>query len=130
MARPVWLRTHLHCLGLEILRKRLRLRRPTVLLERGAAVPAAPRTRRRLLSPYGIARDHVDYIMETFPIVKRKDEQKYGEYRTKRVILEIYDAIAEAIRTGKSYQTRLDPPPADPRIAHPLRERVSEDARE
>ena len=34
--------------------------------------------------------------METFPIVKRKDEQKYGEYRTKLVILECYDAVAEA----------------------------------
>ncbi|MCK4504640.1 MAG: N-6 DNA methylase, partial [Candidatus Aegiribacteria sp.] len=36
---------------------------------------------------YGIKRDDVDYIMETFPIVRRKDEQKYGEYRTKRMIL-------------------------------------------
>lgn len=67
---------------------------------------------------YGIARDDMEYIMETFPIVKRKDEQKYGEYRTKRVILEIYDAMAEAIRTGAPYQTLLDPPPADPRVAH------------
>ena len=46
---------------------------------------------------YGIARDDVDYIMETFPIVKRKDEAKHGEYRTKRVILEIYDEMAAAI---------------------------------
>jgi len=60
----------------------------------------------------------VDYIMETFPIVKRKDEQKYGEYRTKRVILECYDAMENAIRTGRPYQTILDPPPADPRVAH------------
>ena len=67
---------------------------------------------------YGIERDDVDYIMETFPIVKRKDEQKYGEYRTKRVILEIYDAMAEAGRSGQPYQTRLDPPPADPTVAH------------
>jgi hypothetical protein len=79
---------------------------------------------------YGIAHDDVDYIMETFPIVKRKDEQRYGEYRTKRVILEIYDAMAEAIRTGKPYCTLLDPPPADPRVAYPPRERVSEEARE
>lgn len=57
--------------------------------------------------------------METFPIVKPKDEQKYGEYHTKRVILEIYDAMVEAIRTGKPYRTLLDPPPADPRVAHP-----------
>jgi hypothetical protein len=48
--------------------------------------------------------------MDTFPIVKRKDEAKYGDYRTKRVILEIYDAMADAIRTGHTYQTRLDPP--------------------
>ena len=61
----------------------------------------------------------VAYIMDTFPIVKRKDEEKHGEYRTKRVILEIYDAMAEAIRSGVPYQTRLDPPPADPRCCHP-----------
>jgi len=67
---------------------------------------------------YGIERDDVDYIMETFPIVKRKDEAAHGEYRTKRVILEIYDEMAEATRTGIPYQTRLDPPPADPRVAH------------
>lgn len=63
----------------------------------------------------------MDYIMETFPIVKRKDEQKYGEYRTKRVILKIYDAMTEAIRTGQPYQTLLDPPPADSAVAHPPR---------
>ena len=67
---------------------------------------------------YGIARADVDYIMETFPIVKRKDEQAHGEYRTKRVILEMYDAMAQAMATGMAYQTRLDPPPADARVAH------------
>lgn len=70
---------------------------------------------------YGIARDDVDYIMETFPIVKRKDIAKHGEYRTKRVILEIYDEMADAMQGGAPYQTRLDPPPADPRVAHPSR---------
>jgi hypothetical protein len=68
---------------------------------------------------YGIARDDVDYIMETFPIVKRKDEAAHGEYRTKRVILEIYDEMQQAMDSGQPYQTRLDPPPADPRVAHP-----------
>jgi hypothetical protein len=60
---------------------------------------------------YGIDRDDVDYIMETFPIVKRKDEAAFGDYRTKRLILEVYDAMAEATRTGEPYQTVLDPPP-------------------
>ena len=62
---------------------------------------------------YGIERDDVDYIMETFPIVKRKDEQRYGTTGPRTLILEIYDAMAEAARTGKPYQTILDPPPGE-----------------
>jgi hypothetical protein len=72
---------------------------------------------------YGIERPDVAYIMDTFPIVRRKDEDAYGEYRTKRVILEIYNEMAEAMKTGRPYQTRLDPPPADPRVAHAWDER-------
>lgn len=72
---------------------------------------------------YGLSRDDTDYILDTFPIVRKNDEKTHGEYRTKRVILEIYDAMAEAIRTGVPYPTRLDPPPADPRVAHPPRVR-------
>ncbi|TDE85370.1 Eco57I restriction-modification methylase domain-containing protein [Deinococcus sp. S9] len=65
---------------------------------------------------YGIARDDVDYIMDTFPIVRRKDEAQYGTYRTKNAILEIYDEIT---RTGvDGYRTRLEPKPADERAAH------------
>ncbi|WP_186629408.1 Eco57I restriction-modification methylase domain-containing protein [Rhodococcus sp. BP22] len=46
---------------------------------------------------YGIERDDVDYIMDTFPIVKRKDEAAFGEYRTKRLILEYYDAMSAIV---------------------------------
>jgi hypothetical protein len=61
---------------------------------------------------YCIERDDVDYMLETFPIVKRKDEQAYGEYRIKRMILDIYDAMQQAMATGTPYHTRLDPLPA------------------
>ena len=81
-----------------------------------------PKEMARLKSSFPNPRDAVVYIMDTFRIVKRKDEEKHGEYHTKRVILEIYDEMQEAIRTGKAYQTRLDPPPADPRCCHPERE--------
>ena len=67
---------------------------------------------------YGIERDDVDYIMDTFPIVKRKDIAAHGEYRTKLLILEVFDAMTRAIKTGEPYQTILDPPPADPSCAH------------
>ena len=68
---------------------------------------------------YGIVRDDVDYIMETFSIVKRKDDQQYGEYRTKRIILEFYDEMAQAIATSQPFKTRLNPPPADHSVTHP-----------
>jgi hypothetical protein len=39
-----------------------------------------------LLTAFPTPRHAVDYILDTFPIVKRKDEAKFnGDYRTKRV---------------------------------------------
>jgi hypothetical protein len=67
---------------------------------------------------YGISRDEVDYILETFPIVKRKDEAKYGTYRTKDLILDIYDRMAAAgvsfttpLVDGENFISTLTPPP-------------------
>jgi len=52
-----------------------------------------------------------DKIMDTPLIMKHKDEERLSEYWTKRVILGIYDEMAEAMRTGIPYKTRLDPLP-------------------
>ena len=76
----------------------------------------------RLKASIPTPRDAVSYIMETFPIVKRRDIEKHGDYRTKLVILDIYDHMQRAIATGEPYQTLLDPPPADPRCCHPPRQ--------
>ncbi|MGH3516181.1 MAG: Eco57I restriction-modification methylase domain-containing protein, partial [Haloechinothrix sp.] len=67
---------------------------------------------------YGISRDDADYILDTFPIVKRKDEAKYGTYRTKDLILAEYDRMAAAgvglttpLVDGENYTSTLTPPP-------------------
>ncbi len=60
---------------------------------------------------YGLSREEVVYVMGTFPIVQRKDEAAFGTYRTKDTILAIYDAMAEAIRTGTPYSSSLSPLP-------------------
>jgi hypothetical protein len=44
---------------------------------------------------YGVSRPDIEYIMDTFPIVKRRDEEKYIKYRTKEKILEFYDGFKE-----------------------------------
>lgn len=45
---------------------------------------------------YGVSREDVEYILETFPIVRRKDVAAHGEYRTKRLVLEAYDKLVGA----------------------------------
>jgi hypothetical protein len=51
------------------------------------------------------------YILDQFPIVRQKDEQAHGCYRTKERILETYDTMLDAQRRGQSYRTTLTPPP-------------------
>ncbi len=62
---------------------------------------------------YGLERDDVEHVMDSFDALRRREEkpQTFGEFRTKRLILERYDAMAGAIRTDVPYQTILDPPP-------------------
>jgi hypothetical protein len=79
----------------------------------------SPEDLARLKASFPKPRDAVSYIMDTFPIVRRKDEEKYnGDYRTKRVILEIYDAMQQAIQTGQPAPTPLNPPPGPPTDAN------------
>lgn len=40
---------------------------------------------------YRLSKEELDYILETFPIVKRRDIEKYGSFRTKDLILKYYD---------------------------------------
>jgi hypothetical protein len=76
----------------------------------------------RLKEAFPTPRHAVEYVMGTFPVVRQQDEQAHGRYRTKEQILAVYDALAEAARTGQPYRSPLDPPPADPRCRHADRE--------
>ena len=43
---------------------------------------------------YGINRDDAEYILGTFPIVRREDEAGFGHYRTRDLILAYMNALA------------------------------------
>jgi len=43
---------------------------------------------------YGVSRDEFAYILDTFPVLKRKEETVFGEFMSKRKCLEEYDRIA------------------------------------
>ena len=42
---------------------------------------------------YGLGRDDADYVLGTFPIVKREDEKAFGSYRTRDMILAYMSAL-------------------------------------
>jgi hypothetical protein len=60
---------------------------------------------------YEIGRDEVEYVLDTFWVVNDRDQRAHGEYRTRRLILERYDAMAAATEYHSSYHSPLDPAP-------------------
>ena len=59
---------------------------------------------------YGISQDDTAYILDTFPVLEKSETREFGEYRTKRGVLETYDALAAAAATGIPYDSPLGPP--------------------
>ena len=43
---------------------------------------------------YGLSKDDVGYILDTFPIVREQDEEEFGNYRTKELILAYINTLA------------------------------------
>ncbi|MFE5967974.1 Eco57I restriction-modification methylase domain-containing protein [Streptomyces sp. NPDC056463] len=71
---------------------------------------------------YGISAEGTDYILETFQSesggLKNNEIGKFGEYRTKRLVLTEYDRMATAglslekpLLDGETYASPLTPPP-------------------
>ena len=50
---------------------------------------------------YGITRDDFAYILDTFPVLKRKEEKAFGEFMSKRKCLEEYDRIGRILNADK-----------------------------
>ncbi len=71
---------------------------------------------------YGYSRDEVAYVMDTFPIVARKDRKAEGlgdddpNWRTKRLILATYDELARHAAAGTTYVSPDPPPPLPDRL--------------
>ncbi len=54
-----------------------------------------------LAALYGLNRDELEYVLDTFPIVRKDDEQVYGEFRTKALILDRFDELASSSRAPR-----------------------------
>ncbi len=77
---------------------------------------------------YRLDRPDAEYVLDTFRLMRMRDERRYGEYRTKRLILDVYDLMAVAMTGGDLFGTLLDPPPGRG-PTHPDRDRPEEATR-
>lgn len=46
---------------------------------------------------YGLSRDDFAYILDTFPVLRKKEEKAFGEFMSKRKCLEEFDRIANIL---------------------------------
>jgi hypothetical protein len=60
---------------------------------------------------YGLNRQEAEHVLDSFFVVRKYEERDFGEYRTRRLVLEAYDRMAGAIANGgKGWQSLADVP--------------------
>jgi hypothetical protein len=80
------------------------------------------------LHVYGLTRPEAQHVLDSFSIVRKYDERDHGEYRTRRLVLDAYDRMAEAAGGGASWYPLAELPAAhgprhEPRRPHNERAR-------
>jgi len=64
-----------------------------------------------MLHLYGLDREDAEHVLDSFPVLRKYEERDHGEFRTKRLVLAAYDAMAHAAETDIPFISPLDPPP-------------------
>ncbi|KZK81221.1 putative type I restriction enzymeP M protein [Pseudovibrio sp. Ad13] len=72
-----------------------------------------------ILHLYGLDEEQAAWVIDSFTVLRKYEERDHEEFRTKRLVLAAYDAMADAKKLGIAYETPLNPPPADPSLCHP-----------
>jgi hypothetical protein len=68
------------------------------------------------LHVYGLSRPEAEHVLDSFPVVRKYEERDHGEYRTRRLVLDAYDRMADATTRGgvgwsRTPRRRRPPPP-------------------
>ncbi|ABL79356.1 MULTISPECIES: N-6 DNA methylase [unclassified Nocardioides] len=66
-----------------------------------------------MLCLYGLDREDAEYVLDSFVLVCKYEERDHGEFRTKRLVLAAYDAMAAAAESGVPFVSPLDPAPGE-----------------
>lgn len=52
---------------------------------------------------YGLDRDDVEFILDSFSVLRRKEMSQFGEFHSKELVLKAFDAMTRAIEVGSPY---------------------------
>ncbi len=72
------------------------------------------------LHVYGLTRPEAEHVLDSFVVVRKYEVRDHGEYRTRRLVLDAYDAMAAASNGGAAWAP-LAPVPAGQGPRHPAR---------
>jgi hypothetical protein len=73
--------------------------------EKDSRIASQPR-QDRPQNAHGPSRQHFAYFLDSFPVLKPKEEQAFGEYMSKRKCLEEYDRIGTILNA--EYRIMMD----------------------
>ncbi|MCA9694894.1 MAG: N-6 DNA methylase [Myxococcales bacterium] len=94
--------------------------------DRGAPARWDPERRQALLAEldaamlvlHGISSDDAGHLLDSFPLVARRDQQAHGHARTRARILEVKARLERAADRGRPYRSPIEPPPHSPDVRH------------
>jgi hypothetical protein len=60
---------------------------------------------------YDLDRGQAEWVLDSFSVLHKYEERDHGEFRTRRLVLRYFDAMAMARTTGSTYRTDISPAP-------------------
>ncbi len=74
---------------------------------------------------YKLNRSDAEWVLDSFTVLRKYEERPAdrggsGEFRTKRLVMDFYDRMAQAITSDSLYQSPINPPPAHHSQRHPI----------
>ncbi len=70
---------------------------------------------------YGLGPDDTAHVLDTFPVVRKRDEAAHGSDRTAHTILDLHSRLTAATASSTPDVSPLHPTPANPGPTHPDR---------
>jgi Eco57I restriction-modification methylase len=65
-----------------------------------------------MLHVYDLTRAESEHVLDSFPVVRKYEERDFGEYRTRRLVLQAFDRMTDAAARGGHDWLPLATPPA------------------